>query len=335
MHLNRHALRAIRERSGLSITALAVSAGVSQPHLSNLESGRRQASPAVVRRLARALAVPVIALLGDPDPDLDHDPLDRGPAATTRTSDPTSSTSTTSTTSTSGEGPDPDDSGADATSILADPHPLAGLPRTGSAHPLHRSPVSASPSGGEPLPQGATMSDPQLTPVRPASVVTPIDPIERPRRGRRVAVAAVGLASAAAVLASAVPAHANTYYSGNCETHDSEGRYRTFQARGIASVDGATGRYIWNWYDYKYTVDSGLSFGSSSDEVVSFSSGYYSGLSNPWGSPDNHGTSGDWIREADWKGIWSQNGGTKIKFHAAFDIPSTPDPHCDAYIGTV
>ena len=63
-----------------------------------------------------------------------------------------------------------------------------------------------------------------------------------------------------------------------------------------------------------------LSFGGSSDEVVTFQSGYYSGLSNPWSSPDNHGTSGDWIREADWKGIWSQNGGTKIKFHAAFDI---------------
>jgi len=329
VHLNRHALRAIRERSGLSITALAVRAGVSQPHLSNLESGRRQASPAVVRRLALALAVPVIALIGDPD----DDPDGHGRTATTGTT--TSATCTTSSTSTSGLGPEPDDSTSEPTSILADPHPLAGLPRTGSAHPLHRSSVSASPSGGEPLPQGATMSDPQLTPVRPAAVVSPIDPVERPRRGHRVAVAAVGLVSAAAVLASAVPAHANTYYTGNCNSHDGEGRYRTFQARGIASVDGATGRYIWNWYDYKYTVDPELSFGGSSDEVVSFQSGYISGLSNPWGSPDNHGTSGDWIREANWKGIWSDNGGTKIKFHAAFDVPGTPDPHCDAYLGTV
>ena len=179
------------------------------------------------------------------------------------------------------------------------------------------------------------MSDPQLTPVRTAAVVSSIDPVVRPGRSRRVALAAAGLASAAAVLAGAVPAHANTYYTGNCNSHDGEGRYRTFQARGIASIDGATGRYIWNWYDYKYTVDPELSFGGSSDEVVSFQSGYISGLSNPWGSPDNHGTSGDWIREADWKGIWSQNGGTKIKFHAAFDVPGTPDPHCDAYLGTV
>ena len=36
-----------------------------------------------------------------------------------------------------------------------------------------------------------------------------------------------------------------------------------------------------------------------------------------------------------WKGIWSQNGGTKIKFHAAFDVPGTPDPHCDVFVGTV
>ena len=154
----------------------------------------------------------------------------------------------------------------------------------------------------------------------------------RPRRG---VVAAAGLASAAAILAAAVPAHANTYYSGNCQAVDYGGYIRSFQARAIASVDGATGRYIWNWYDYKYVVDPHLTFGGSSDEVVSFTSGYISGLSDPWGSPDNHGTSGDWIRESNWKGIWSENGGTKIKFHAAFDKPGTPDPHCDAYVGTV
>lgn len=329
MHLNRHALRAIRERSGLSITALAARAGVSQPHLSNLESGRRQASPAVLRRLALALAVPVVALLGDPDLEHDDDP----PTTPSTITHPSSATS--STTSTLGPGLEADDSTAETESILADPPPLAGLPRTGSAHPLHRSPVSAPPPGGEPLPKGATMSDPQLTPARPAATIPVIDPVARPGRGRRVAVAAVGLASAVGVMGSSLPAHANTYYSGNCETHDGEGRFRTFQARGIASVDGATGRYIWNWYDYKYVVDPGLSFGGSSDEVVSFQSGYISGLSNPWGSPDNHGTSGDWIREANWKGIWSQNGGTKIKFHVAFDVPGTPDPHCDAYLGTV
>ncbi len=326
MHLNRHALRAIRERSGLSITALATRAGVSQPHLSNLESGRRQASPAVVRRLAVALAVPVVALLGDPDLEPDLEPDDH-PS--------NKSTNTNTNTNTLGTGLEPDDSSAAPEAVLADPLPPAGLPRTGSAHPLHRSPVSAPPPGDEPLPKGATMSDPQSTPVRPAATIPLTDPAVRPWPSRRVAVAAVGLVSAAAVLGGSMPAHANTYYSGNCESHDGEGRYRTFQARGIASVDGATGRYIWNWYDYKYVVDQGLSFGGKSDEVVTFEHGYYSGLSNPWASPDSHGTSGSWIREANWKGIWSQNGGTKIKFHAAFDVPDTPDPHCDAYLGTV
>lgn len=65
MQLNRHALRAIRERSGLSLTELARAAGISQPHLSNLEHGHRQASPATVRRLADALRVPMPALLAE------------------------------------------------------------------------------------------------------------------------------------------------------------------------------------------------------------------------------------------------------------------------------
>ena len=234
MHLNRHALRAIRERSGLSITALAARAGVSQPHLSNLESGRRQASPAMVRRLARALAVPVVALLGAPEPEPD------GSGPLTR---PTLDADV-----------DPDDPTAGPEVIQADPLPQAGLPRSGSAHPLHRAPVPASPPGDEPHPKGADMSDPQLAPPVPAAAVHPIDPRSArsgPTRGR----GRRGLVSAVGVLGGSMPAHANTYYSGNCETTDYEGTRRTFQARGIASVDGATGRYIWNWYDYKYWVD--------------------------------------------------------------------------------
>lgn len=66
MHLNRHALRVIRERSGLSLSELARAAGISQPHLSNIERGRRGPSPDTVRRLARELKVPVVALLADP-----------------------------------------------------------------------------------------------------------------------------------------------------------------------------------------------------------------------------------------------------------------------------
>jgi transcriptional regulator with XRE-family HTH domain len=64
MQVNPHALRVIRERSGLSVTELARIAGMSQPHLSNIETGKRQASPAVLRHLADALQVPLLALIG-------------------------------------------------------------------------------------------------------------------------------------------------------------------------------------------------------------------------------------------------------------------------------
>jgi transcriptional regulator with XRE-family HTH domain len=67
MTLNRHALRTIRQRSGLSLSALAAESGVSQPHLSNLESGRRRASASAIVKLASALKVPVPALLAEPD----------------------------------------------------------------------------------------------------------------------------------------------------------------------------------------------------------------------------------------------------------------------------
>jgi transcriptional regulator with XRE-family HTH domain len=67
MRLNPTALQVIRERSGLSVSELARRSGVSQPHLSNLERGRRDASPATVKRLAVALDVPILALLADPD----------------------------------------------------------------------------------------------------------------------------------------------------------------------------------------------------------------------------------------------------------------------------
>lgn len=63
MHLNRYALRTIRQRSGLTVSGLARRAGISQPHLSNVERGRRQASPELIVRLAAALRVPLVALL--------------------------------------------------------------------------------------------------------------------------------------------------------------------------------------------------------------------------------------------------------------------------------
>jgi transcriptional regulator with XRE-family HTH domain len=66
MDLNRHALRALRERSGLSVTALADLAGIKQAHLSNIEAGRRRASAEVAVALARALKVELLAIIADP-----------------------------------------------------------------------------------------------------------------------------------------------------------------------------------------------------------------------------------------------------------------------------
>lgn len=63
MQVNPAALRAIRERSGFSVTGLAEAAGIRQAHLSNIEAGRRKASPEVIKSLAVALKVDLPAIL--------------------------------------------------------------------------------------------------------------------------------------------------------------------------------------------------------------------------------------------------------------------------------
>lgn len=60
--LNGASLRTIRTLSGISGADLALRANVSRPHLSLIESGARQASPAVLRRLADALGVSIEAI---------------------------------------------------------------------------------------------------------------------------------------------------------------------------------------------------------------------------------------------------------------------------------
>lgn len=65
MHLNRYALTYLRERSGFSKSSLAREVGISVGTLADLESGRRNASPEMIRRLAVALKVPIPALIGD------------------------------------------------------------------------------------------------------------------------------------------------------------------------------------------------------------------------------------------------------------------------------
>lgn len=69
MRINPSALRAIRERSGMSVSSLAHAAGIKQPHLSNIECGKRQASAELVVALAKALKVELPAILADPTPD--------------------------------------------------------------------------------------------------------------------------------------------------------------------------------------------------------------------------------------------------------------------------
>lgn len=66
MEINPSALREIRRRSGFSVTALAESAGIKQAHLSNIEAGRRNASPEVIKALANALKCDLPAILSCP-----------------------------------------------------------------------------------------------------------------------------------------------------------------------------------------------------------------------------------------------------------------------------
>lgn len=66
MQINPAALRAIRERSGMSVTRLAEAAGVDRSHLSLIEAGRRKASEETTVALARALKVELPAILTDP-----------------------------------------------------------------------------------------------------------------------------------------------------------------------------------------------------------------------------------------------------------------------------
>jgi transcriptional regulator with XRE-family HTH domain len=295
VQLNRHALRVIRQRSGLTVSALARRAGVSQPHLSNIERGRRQPSPELIGRLAGALRVPIVALLAE----LDDEPE---PASTV------------------------------FIRARSSPGWSCCRGRPGSAQqqgkPMQHS--NNRPPDSAPTESGASHPWPD--------VQTPGGSMPASRVRRRAGLAVVGLASAGAVLAAMTPAQAETYYTGQCSQSTSmlgQTYYRTFQARIVGGIESGTGKYIWNHYDYKYTIDLHLSSGASSNEQVSFTSGYSDGLSNPWDSPDNHGSSGDWIGEGNWKGAKSYWGYTKVKFYAAFDIPGTPDTHCNSYTAIV
>lgn len=66
VQVNGETLKVIRERSGLTGTALAAAAGINRAYLSHIEAGRKQPSPEVARRLADHLKVPLVAILSNP-----------------------------------------------------------------------------------------------------------------------------------------------------------------------------------------------------------------------------------------------------------------------------
>lgn len=70
MQLNPATLMALRVLAGLSQAELARRSGVSQGHISELEKGDKKASPATIKKLADALAVPMPALISVDDPQV-------------------------------------------------------------------------------------------------------------------------------------------------------------------------------------------------------------------------------------------------------------------------
>lgn len=63
---NGYTIRAFREREGLKVSDLASAVGVSEPHMRNIETENRPASPEHLGRISDALNVPVAALVRVP-----------------------------------------------------------------------------------------------------------------------------------------------------------------------------------------------------------------------------------------------------------------------------
>ena len=64
---NGEAIRAIRRTAGRRVSDVAKACGLRPGALTNIECGNRQASWEALNRIARELAVPITALLRDPD----------------------------------------------------------------------------------------------------------------------------------------------------------------------------------------------------------------------------------------------------------------------------
>ena len=59
MHIALNRIKEIRKSKGITQSSLALSAGVSQPYINDLENNRRGAKPDTMKRIAEALGVPV------------------------------------------------------------------------------------------------------------------------------------------------------------------------------------------------------------------------------------------------------------------------------------
>jgi transcriptional regulator with XRE-family HTH domain len=65
MKLNGHAVKAIRERTGLTPAELAESIGCSRRFVAYIEANDRDGSPKVIKAIAAALKVPITAIIKD------------------------------------------------------------------------------------------------------------------------------------------------------------------------------------------------------------------------------------------------------------------------------
>jgi DNA-binding XRE family transcriptional regulator len=62
MNLNYQALKAIRERSGISQTTVALEVGIDRGNYAHIEAGRRTATDKQIISIAKSLVVPVSAI---------------------------------------------------------------------------------------------------------------------------------------------------------------------------------------------------------------------------------------------------------------------------------
>lgn len=64
VRINPQALRTIRKDREVRLVDLAEKVGCNASHLTNVEAGRREASPRLIKELAKALHVELLSLLG-------------------------------------------------------------------------------------------------------------------------------------------------------------------------------------------------------------------------------------------------------------------------------